>query len=86
MYFLQEVENGRFEVYFGDDVVSKALSDGNVVYYKYVVTNKSALMVHHHFLHHLVLMVVQSLQQLLRVHLVVQNQRVLIQLNYRSTS
>ena len=28
--FLQ-VENGRFEVYFGDGVVSKALSDGNVV-------------------------------------------------------
>ena len=24
VYFLQEVENGRFEVYFGDDVVSKA--------------------------------------------------------------
>ena len=42
MYFLQEVENGRFEVYFGDDVVSKALSDGNVVILNYVVTNKTA--------------------------------------------
>ena len=41
MYFLQEVENGRFEVYFGDDVVSKALSDGNVVILNYVVTNKT---------------------------------------------
>ena len=42
VYFLQEVENGRFEVYFGDDVVSKALSDGNVVILNYVVTNKTA--------------------------------------------
>ena len=42
VYFLQEVENGRFEVYFGDDVVSKALSDGNVVIFNYVVTNKTA--------------------------------------------
>ena len=41
VYFLQEVENGRFEVYFGDDVVSKALSDGNVVILDYVVTNKT---------------------------------------------
>ena len=43
VYFLQEVENGRFEVYFGDDVVSKALSDGNVVILNYVVTNKTAM-------------------------------------------
>ena len=42
VYFLQEVENGRFEVYFGDDVVSKSLSDGNVVILNYVVTNKTA--------------------------------------------
>ena len=27
VYYLQEVEAGKFEVYFGDDVVSKALSD-----------------------------------------------------------
>ena len=31
VYFLQEVEQGRFEVYFGDGVVSKALTDGNIV-------------------------------------------------------
>ena len=42
VYYLQEVENGRFEVYFGDGVVSKALSDGNVVILDYVVTNKTA--------------------------------------------
>jgi len=42
VYFLQEVESGRFEVYFGDGVVSKALSDNNIVVLQYVVTNKSA--------------------------------------------
>ena len=38
---MQEVERGRFEIYFGDDVVSKSLSDGNVVVLSYVVTNKT---------------------------------------------
>jgi hypothetical protein len=38
-YFLQEVEDGRFEVYFGDDVIGKKLSDGNIVTLEYVVTN-----------------------------------------------
>jgi hypothetical protein len=40
VYYLQEVERGRFEVYFGDGVVSKALEDGNIVQLQYVVTNK----------------------------------------------
>jgi len=39
VYFLQEVENGRFEVYFGDGVVSKSVSDGNIVLLKFVTTN-----------------------------------------------
>ncbi len=39
VYFLQEVENGKFEVYFGDGVVSKSLSDGNIVLLKFVTTN-----------------------------------------------
>jgi len=39
VYFLQEIEDGLFEVYFGDGVVSKALSDGNIVIMTYVVTN-----------------------------------------------
>ncbi len=39
-YFLQEVENGQFEVYFGDGVIGKALSDNNIVILEYVVTNK----------------------------------------------
>jgi len=41
VYYLQEVEVGKFEVYFGDGVVSKALTDGNIVVLSYVVTNKS---------------------------------------------
>ncbi len=41
-YYLQEVETGRFEVYFGDGSISKALSDGNIVIMQYVVTNKTA--------------------------------------------
>ena len=41
VYFLQESEDGKFEVYFGDGVVGKALEDGNIVILKYVVTNKT---------------------------------------------
>ncbi len=41
VYFLQETDGGRFEIVFGDNVVSKALEDGNIVLLKYVVTNKS---------------------------------------------
>jgi len=40
-YFLQEVESGKFEIYFGDGVVGKALSDDNIVILQYVVTNKA---------------------------------------------
>ncbi len=39
VYFLQEIENGQFEIYFGDGVVSKKLNDGNLVVLKYVVSN-----------------------------------------------
>ena len=42
VYYLQEVDTGRFEIYFGDGVVSRALSDGNIVILQYVVTNKTA--------------------------------------------
>jgi hypothetical protein len=41
-YFLQEVENGKFEVYFGDGVIGTALSDGNIVILTYVVSNTTA--------------------------------------------
>ena len=40
VFFLQEVESGKFEVYFGDGVVSKSISDGNIVLLTYVATNK----------------------------------------------
>jgi hypothetical protein len=41
VYFLQEGEDGRFEVYFGDGVIGKSLSDGNIVTLEYIVTNKT---------------------------------------------
>ena len=40
VYFLQEVERGLFEVYFGDGVVGTALSDDNIVILTYVVSNR----------------------------------------------
>ena len=42
VYYLQEVEAGKYEVYFGDGVISKSISDGNIVLLQYVVTNKDA--------------------------------------------
>ena len=41
VYYLQETDSGKYEVYFGDGTVSKALSDGNIVILQYVVTNKT---------------------------------------------
>ena len=38
-YFLQEVEDGKFEVYFGDGITGKKPIDGNIVILDYVVTN-----------------------------------------------
>ena len=40
VYFLQENEDGKFEVYFGDNVVGKKPTDGNIVILEYIVTNK----------------------------------------------
>ncbi len=42
VYFCQEVEAGKFEIYFGDGIVSKALEDGNILTLKYIVTNQTA--------------------------------------------
>jgi hypothetical protein len=41
VYFLQEGEEGKFEVYFGDGVIGKSLDDGNIVILEYIVTNKT---------------------------------------------
>ena len=41
VYFLQEVEGGQFEIYFGDGILGKAVTDGNIIIIEYVVTNKT---------------------------------------------
>jgi hypothetical protein len=40
VYFLQEVDDGKFEVYFGDGVLGAAVSTGNIVILEYIVTNR----------------------------------------------
>jgi len=39
VYFLQESLNGNYEIYFGDGVIGKLLSDGNIVNITYVATD-----------------------------------------------
>ena len=41
VYFIQEGQDGKFEVYFGDGVTGKKLEDGNIVILEYIVTNKT---------------------------------------------
>ena len=38
-YFLSETDTGKFEVYFGDDILGKKLADGNIVTLEYIVSN-----------------------------------------------
>ena len=40
VYFIQEGQDGKFEVYFGDGINGIALSDGNIVILEYIVTNR----------------------------------------------
>ena len=40
VYFLQEIENGRYEVYFGDGVLGKKVEDGNIIILDYIVNNR----------------------------------------------
>ena len=40
VYFIQEGQDGKYEIYFGDGVNGKALADGNIVILEYIVTNK----------------------------------------------
>ena len=42
VYYLQEAEGGKFEIYFGDGATSKAVEDGNIIVMSYVITNKTA--------------------------------------------
>jgi len=41
VYFVKEVDDGYYEIEFGDGVVGQALSPGNVVEMTYLVTNKA---------------------------------------------
>lgn len=39
VYFVQETENTKYEVYFGDDIAGKGLQNGNIVVLEYLVTS-----------------------------------------------
>jgi hypothetical protein len=39
VYFLEEGKDQRWQIYFGDDVIGKAINDGAIVRVKYIVTN-----------------------------------------------
>ena len=39
IYFIQEGSDNKYEIYFGDGITGKKLSDGNVVILEYIVTN-----------------------------------------------
>lgn len=41
-FFLQESKNGNYEIYFGDGVIGKKLTDGAIVTVNYLVTNGEA--------------------------------------------
>jgi hypothetical protein len=41
VYYIEENRNGRFQIYFGDGVIGKALSDGNIVIVSYIITSGS---------------------------------------------
>jgi len=41
VYYLQEGQNGKYEIYFGDDILGKKIPDGGVVTLNYLVTNGS---------------------------------------------
>ena len=38
-YFLEEAEDGKYQVTFGDGVIGENLTDGNIVYLEYIVSN-----------------------------------------------
>ena len=38
VYFLQEIEEGKYEIIFGDGAVGKQLADGNIIFIEYLVT------------------------------------------------
>lgn len=42
VFYLQENKSGKFQIYFGNDIVGKKLPDGAVVSVRYLVTNGTA--------------------------------------------
>jgi len=39
VYYLEENKNGRYQIYFGDGIIGKQISDGNIVVVSYLVTS-----------------------------------------------
>ena len=39
VYFIQEGQDGKYEIYFGDGINGKAVNEGNIVILEYIVTN-----------------------------------------------
>ena len=42
VFFLQEIEDKKYEITFGDGAVGKQLSDGNIIFIEYIVTSGTA--------------------------------------------
>jgi hypothetical protein len=42
VYFLEEIEDGKFRVTFGDNIIGKKLTTGNIVYLEYIVSTGTA--------------------------------------------
>jgi hypothetical protein len=38
-YFIEEVEDGKYQIFFGDNVVGRALDPGNVIFLEYLVSD-----------------------------------------------
>jgi len=39
VYFIDEIENGNYKIYFGDNILGKKLSEGNMVVVSYLMSN-----------------------------------------------
>ena len=39
IYFIEEVEDGKFEIFFGDDYIGKKLTNGNLIYLEYAISS-----------------------------------------------
>jgi len=42
VYFIKEIENGQYEIQFGNDRIGKAVNTGNIIRLSYFVTNKES--------------------------------------------